>query len=173
LFDPTIYDNIKVVLEGAVYDWDLAGRIAIIDRSDRVDLAVLARSYSVRFTERDRDGVVSAEMELHAGTADLASEIMEIETMKPGCNLTVRFFSRVKDEEACRAIRTILEELWGTEYRITQTLSYVYDEPSRDYRNETAIDFGRKFGEEVIEDIPRLIENIMQSLSQLNDLCGR
>ena len=29
MFDPTIYDNIKVVLEGAVYDLDLEGKIII------------------------------------------------------------------------------------------------------------------------------------------------
>ena len=39
MFDPTAYDNLKVILEGAVYDLDLSGELKIIERNDIVDLA--------------------------------------------------------------------------------------------------------------------------------------
>jgi hypothetical protein len=32
MFDPTAYDNKKVVTEGAAYDLDLEGQIRVVDR---------------------------------------------------------------------------------------------------------------------------------------------
>ncbi|UTW70295.1 hypothetical protein KHA80_06930 [Anaerobacillus sp. HL2] len=41
MFDPTIYENLKVVIEGEVYDHDMNGRILII-QIDIVDLATMS-----------------------------------------------------------------------------------------------------------------------------------
>ena len=49
MFDPTIFDNLKVVAEGAVYDLDLQGEILITNRIDQVDLATLSRYYAITF----------------------------------------------------------------------------------------------------------------------------
>jgi hypothetical protein len=53
LFDPTVYDNLKVVLEGAVYDLDLAGSILVTGREDWVNLADLSRTYKLTFVMAD------------------------------------------------------------------------------------------------------------------------
>ncbi|QNG61538.1 hypothetical protein H4O14_08705 [Bacillus sp. PAMC26568] len=41
MFDPTAFDNLKVVLEGEIYDADLEGIIEVIKRKDIVDLQQL------------------------------------------------------------------------------------------------------------------------------------
>lgn len=63
MFDPTIYENVKVVLEGELYDRDLDGEITITNRSDLVDLATLSRTYVVAFEENSK---VSSTINLHA-----------------------------------------------------------------------------------------------------------
>ncbi|UOK56770.1 hypothetical protein MGI18_18515 [Bacillus sp. OVS6] len=49
MFDPTAFDNLKVVLEGAIYDADLGGFITVIGRKDLVDLAAMSRCYQNTF----------------------------------------------------------------------------------------------------------------------------
>lgn len=44
MFDPTAFDNMKVVIEGAIYDLDLDGEISIIDRND---LLILQNCHAV------------------------------------------------------------------------------------------------------------------------------
>ncbi|MDF0725751.1 hypothetical protein PY093_03360 [Cytobacillus sp. S13-E01] len=39
MFDPTIFDNLKVVIEGEVYDLDLTGDFLVTNRSDSIDIA--------------------------------------------------------------------------------------------------------------------------------------
>ncbi len=49
MFDPTAFDNLKVVLEGAVYDLDLSGEINIINRKDLFDFANYERNYQIHY----------------------------------------------------------------------------------------------------------------------------
>lgn len=49
MFDPTAFDNLKVIVEGAVYDFDLHGDILVTDRKDMMDLASLSRIYHISF----------------------------------------------------------------------------------------------------------------------------
>jgi len=43
--DPTIFDNLRVLMEGALYELDLAGELVVTERQDLVDLAALSRSF--------------------------------------------------------------------------------------------------------------------------------
>ena len=49
LFDPTAFDNMKVVLEGAVYDRDILGDILVVNRDDLINLASLSRQFTMEF----------------------------------------------------------------------------------------------------------------------------
>ncbi len=44
MFDPTAFDNLKVIVEGAVYDFDLHGDILVTDRKDN-DGSCFIKSY--------------------------------------------------------------------------------------------------------------------------------
>jgi len=126
MFDPTIFDNLKVVLEGLVYDHDLAGRIMITDRSDWIDLAKLSRSFRIRFRIRTPDDPVQAtaewadagqkehdrhfiqaEIVLSAGVKDLAGEIMGLnmgDADRPGCELKIRWITVIQDVEEYNSV---------------------------------------------------------------------
>ncbi|WJH34045.1 hypothetical protein N6H14_29460 [Paenibacillus sp. CC-CFT747] len=90
MFDPTIYENLKVVAEGAVYDLDLKGELLILGRSDRVELASMSRAYAIRFRLPDKPEA-SAEFRLEADTYDLSAEILEKREAVPGCRLELFF----------------------------------------------------------------------------------
>lgn len=187
MFDPTIYENLKVVLEGSVYDHDLQGRIVITDRRDLIDLAKLSRLYRIRFrmrtsadAQREEDGddlsavrgVVEAELSLSAGLIDLAGEILAVElesASSPGCTLKLRWHLTTEDPSVCRAITPILASVWGEDSRITHRVSTVYDESvASHYAVCSELDFGRKVNENQIEDFPSLVEHAVRALRELS-----
>jgi hypothetical protein len=173
LFDPTIYENMKVIIEGAVYDLDLAGEILVTNRSDQVELSTMSRSYSIQFKLLGI-GDTLTELYLSASTEDLSAEILENTTMNPGCTLQIGFQMKLHhQEDYCNMIEESLFEIWGNECAITQRLSYIYGNNQESaYTDEIYLDFGRKFSEAIIEDIPSLLEHVVLSLGKLNEING-
>jgi hypothetical protein len=171
LFDPTIFDNLLVVLEGAVYDLDLSGKVTIIKHSNQVELSTMSRTFSLQFKEKNGSSV-HAEIRLYAGTKDLAAEILELDSFKPGCVLKVYFYCEVNQVETqCSKMQEEMEDIWGQQYQIKQTLSFDYAEAaSGRFRNEILLDFDRKFDEDVISDIPSLLDHVMLTLLRLKSL---
>jgi hypothetical protein len=171
VFDPTIYENMKVVIEGAVYDLDLAGEVLVTNRSDRVELSTMSRSYSIQFKLLGL-GDVLAELYLAAATEDLAAEILERSTMTPGCTLQIGFQMKVSEiEEDCAAIQHLLFDIWGNECTLSQKLSFTFGKSQHSpYTNDIYLDFGRKFGESIIDDIPSLLEHMVLSIERLNEM---
>lgn len=166
MFDPTIFENLKVVLEGAVYDNDLSGKITVTGRKDQVDLSRMSRYYSIRFARRG-NGSAEAEIRLLADTVDLAGEIVGWKGVQPGCRLIVGFSLPVENAELeAPEIINRLRALWGNEYRIRLMVSYEYGSHPQ-YQCEVEIDFSRKFDEQVIEDIPRMVSVTVESLDSL------
>ncbi|GIP40358.1 hypothetical protein J31TS4_36380 [Paenibacillus sp. J31TS4] len=91
MFDPTIFDNLKVVLEGKLYELDRQGEALVIGREDRVELAGLSRTFLMRL--RPPSGNCTAEIRLTSGLADFAGELrgLRLAGSDPGAVLTVRF----------------------------------------------------------------------------------
>ncbi|MGZ4162287.1 MAG: hypothetical protein ACXVNF_16040, partial [Neobacillus sp.] len=56
VFDPTAFDNMKVVIEGALYDMDIIGEIIITDRNDIMNMAKLSRRFDICFTLPNSEG---------------------------------------------------------------------------------------------------------------------
>ena len=167
MFDPTIFDNIKVVLEGEIYDLDLAGEITINNRNDWVDLARMSREYRIQFCLVENNKK-TAECILSADTKDLSSEILELKSQtKPGCELSICFEVQVEDPGIeCKMIEEKLNQIWSHRPTITQTIQFNYLEPLR-MRNKVLLQFGRKIDEDNIQDIPNLIEYTIKSLRDI------
>ncbi|GAA3404567.1 hypothetical protein ACFFNY_27090 [Paenibacillus hodogayensis] len=166
MFDPTIYENLKVVFEGAVYDLDLDGQIVVIHRADLMDLAAMSRSYAIRF--RLKDGHSSAEIRLSAGLTDLAGEKLEWRNARPGCGLEIVFSLMLRNPvTACRNIQDILQQIWDIGTAVVQTLSFRYGDDGSRCHNEIAVRFDRKIGESQVSDIPDLLEHTVRTLRQL------
>lgn len=168
MFDPTIFDNLKVVLEGSVYDLDMDGSIQISNREDQINLSTMSRYYAIRFVLPGKPEV-SAEISLLANMRDLAAEILEQDEETPGCAMEIAFRTLVLDpHRECETIHTELIRIWLERPEITQTLSFDYKKEPIHYKNEIRLHFGRKVNEAQIEDFPELLRFIVKSLKWLN-----
>ncbi|WP_181884535.1 hypothetical protein [Neobacillus piezotolerans] len=157
MFDPTAFDNMKVIVEGAVYDLDLAGEILVTDRKDLVDLARLSRLFSVSFEVKDTPGIV-AELRLVAGLENLASELLPSAGRGlEGCELFL--FFRAEHREAPSLYRTIdsyVNSVWGLERKIIQSASRDPLSENEEIRNEIMVDFNRLVTEAQIEELKEI-----------------
>ncbi len=97
MFDPTVFDNLKVAFENQLYDLDnLDKEITIVSRHDRMDLASMSREFRLGFTLQ-ANANVTAEICLEASLRDLADEILEEPEKYPGCTLRLFFYMTVED----------------------------------------------------------------------------
>ncbi|MDP5274163.1 hypothetical protein [Chengkuizengella axinellae] len=176
MFDPTVFDNIKVVLEGIVYELDLEEKVQITDRKDMVDLATMSRTYSIEFSEK-HNTQIRAFCSLHTGVGDLSTEILEHDMYQVGCKLEVRFMidfvGLSMDEVSNEAliIEKILQKIWENRPQITQKFSFEIKQDLSEsiIQNEIKLDFKRKINENHLSDLEILVEQVLLSLSTLNN----
>lgn len=168
MFDPTVFDNLKVAFENQLYDLDnLDKEIAIVSRHDRMEMATMSREFRLGFTLLE-NAEVTAEICLEASLRDLADEILEEPEKNPGCTLRLFFYMTVEEPDTeCPVIESILTQIWTPPSRPEQTLQYTYDRKQKHYQNKVEIRFDRKINENQMEDLPNLIDHILDSLEAL------
>ncbi|MCM3630657.1 hypothetical protein M3194_25320 [Paenibacillus glycanilyticus] len=177
LFDPTIFDNLKIALENQLYDLDnLDERVRIVNRVDRLDMAVMSREFALQFilAGGERSKRIIGEIRLDTSLRDLAAELLELqEGDPPGCSLRLLFHLKVTDADAhCPRIEAALRGQWGAELSLTQTLCFVYggERGSGNYKNTVELRFNRRIDEEQMNDLPELLEHMMLTLEVLERL---
>ncbi|MYL63420.1 hypothetical protein GLW07_08615 [Bacillus hwajinpoensis] len=168
MFDPTIYENVKVVLEGELYDRDLEGEISIVSREDLVDLASLSRKYLMKFTGNED---VYVTIELFADLANFSAEQLQLDQIEPGCEIKIYFDVLISDEEDCAEIEEDIRSIWGYRPTIRQTVSFPYAENQQDISLSTQVllEFNRKINEDQISDLGDLIEYAIQTSNLLGE----
>ncbi|MCA0990734.1 hypothetical protein [Pseudalkalibacillus hwajinpoensis] len=168
MFDPTIYENVKVVLEGELYDRDLEGEISIISREDLVDLASLSRKYLMKFTG---NADVDVTIELFADLANFSAEQLQLDQIEPGCEIKIYFDVFISDEEDCAEIEEDIRSIWGNRPTIRQTVSFPYAEDHQEVSLSTHVllEFNRKINEDQISDLGDLIEYAIQTSNLLGE----
>jgi uncharacterized protein YlaN (UPF0358 family) len=177
MFDPTIYENLKVVIEGVVYDRDLQGTFLVTHRKDLIDISTMSRSYMIEFMQKN-GGEVLAEIRLHADLLDLAAEILEISDKQvPGCRLEVEFRTKLEDiQKEGKEVQSALREIWGEDITMIQHISYIlndctaHDIPTEVVESRITLDFNRKIDEDQLHDMEELMDHIHRSLLKLNQL---
>lgn len=129
LFDPTAYENVKVVFEGIVYDFDLNGDIAIIERNDYINLADMSRQYTLSFINKnDRNKLVTMKIELQANFRQLVAEWYPM-NVEPGANITVHFYINTKlDEVLEKRINKFLRKNFEKRYDFEQITNIYQDQ---------------------------------------------
>lgn len=180
MFHPLVFDNIKVVLEGAVYDRDFEGAITITNRSDVMDMATFQRLFQIEFKLADQNeniNAVRAEMQLRTKLADIAAEQLEQPlTEHIGCTICIHFSLLMKNyadvPTEAREITSILNDIWGQRPYITQRVSTRLEEhridwPPKELHNHITLDFHRKIDEGNIDDLNELIDYTIRSLLKL------
>ena len=175
MFDPTIFDNWKVVLEGEIYDRDLSGELQVIHRSDHLDMAAMARALRIQFCLHG-ESAHHITVELAASAEDLMKEILETDSDSAGCRLTMHYSSSLpiamSDEElrmnAVR-IRHLLSEVWGDAVGLEQNLTSRLSDDGQclSWNCNTRGEFHRKLNESHIEDIPELVNTMIDLLKRL------
>ncbi len=177
MFHPIVFDNIKVVLEGAVYDRDFDGAITVTGRADLMDLATFQRTFQIEYClagEVQSEDAVTAQMQLRTTLADIASEQLEQPIAEHvGCTICIHFSLSIRDvKRETDAITSIINEIWGHRPHVTQLVKARLDEhraswPPERYDNRVTLDFHRKIDEGNIEDMRGLVEHCVQTLVQL------
>ncbi|WCK55327.1 hypothetical protein PP175_04960 [Aneurinibacillus sp. Ricciae_BoGa-3] len=179
MFDPTIFENLKIALEGTVYDKDFSGEILVTSRHDAVDLADMSREYRIGFQLKENNTEspqqLAAEIVLKAETQDLSGEILEMDAKdsgKPGCTIFVYIYHKAVTIHLCSEIEDVLDELWSFRPRIRQELSFALplDKKEERYKNTITLDFGRKIDESNFEDLPEMIDCTISSLESITNL---
>jgi len=171
VFDPTVFENLKVGIENHMYDLDkLSSDIRITARVDRLDLATLSREFALFFESNLCRGI-TAEIRLEAALVDLASEILAIPDANPGCSLILRFHTKLSDPtQLCQRIEAVLQEIWQSQQQILQTISFVFGQEPAVYSNTIELNFSRKINENQMGDIPELAKHILQTMKELGKL---
>ncbi|MBB6284298.1 hypothetical protein [Geobacillus subterraneus] len=170
--DPTAFDNLKTVLEGAVYDADLQGRLVVVDRRDLADLARLSREYAISFRMNDApDPPVTCTAQLSIDFAELVNE--RIHHDRAGCRLAVVFTMPIRRSSACAIVEGTLRTIWGEERIIRQTLSWQFPHEGGPYKNEVVVEFARLIYEENAADLPEMVPYMISSLEQLQPLSSQ
>lgn len=173
MFDPTVFENLKVAFENQLYDLDTLDRkIDVINRLDRLEMAVMSREFALQFTLAGHKEV-SAEIQLTASLKELAAEILELEGQSPACTLRLRFYVKLSDVQSqCESIEKLLQKIWEPEVRPLQTVSYTFGEETPVYSNTIEVGFNRKISEEQMDDIPDLLKHMLQTLKELEAVCS-
>ncbi|MEH7014769.1 hypothetical protein V7087_28870 [Neobacillus niacini] len=169
MFDPTAFDNMKVVIEGALYDLDLAGEIVITDRNDIVNMAKMSRGFDVHFQLPEAKGnIISAKMEIKSDMINLAAELVPdlVSKRQSGCKLRLQFFHKdITDEKQLKEINWILTEIWGDTRKICQSVTIT---PSKSLiSNCISIEFDRLIGEDQMNDLVELIDFMITTIQHL------
>lgn len=169
IYDPTVFENLKVAFENHVYDLDnLDRKIKIINRVDRMDLSILARDFAIEFMLLDQPHV-TAEIVLKSSLKDLAGEILEVPGANPGCSLLLRFNKHVHNvAEQCEQIEQALYAIWEDDIQLTQTLSFIYEQEASRFMNRIELNFKHQLNEENMGEIASFLNHVLETLKELN-----
>lgn len=170
LFDPTAFDNMKVVLEGAVYDRDIVGEILVVNRDDLVNLATLSRHFTIEFALKDPrfQKKIRGGISLYASLENLSSELLASHFNESYSGTTVDIFltcsDKIVDEQADKFFNG-LEDIWGKQRTIKWIKNATKTNTNQQaFSSKFIISFDRLIKEDQMDDLVDMIEYLIQSL---------
>ncbi|QUG43150.1 hypothetical protein KD050_07925 [Psychrobacillus sp. INOP01] len=171
MYDPTIFENLKVAFENHVYDLDnIERKIDIKNRVDQMDLSIIARTFRIEFALAEQSNI-TAEIMIEASLEDLAGEILELARKNVGCELSLNFIKAIQNADIqCEEIEQAVEAIWEDDIQLTQTLSFVYGKELSSYLNNIKVKFTQKINEDQIADIEVFLEHVLETLRILNKI---
>ncbi|WP_077618519.1 hypothetical protein [Bacillus sinesaloumensis] len=165
MFHPTVFDNLKVVIEGALYDLDLEGPLLIINRQDLVEMARLGRNYRIIFKDKSIDNI-QAYIDLRIDLDNLLTDLRRPDTQSPGCRLEIGFIFKMDSLDVCPKLEAVLSAIWGDTRDIQQEISFQHG--VNEYTNNSKIIFHRLIYEDNIDDLLEMIDYMIDSIHQLH-----
>lgn len=178
MYDPSIFDNLKTVTEGALYDLDREGEIRINGRQDLIDLAAMGRTFRLTFTLPE-EHIHTCEVELSSQLHDFAAELAKlrlVEAVAPGCHLLLRF--RFEELQATQRnmqdVEGALNNRWPQVKRIAHTVvsSHFIQKDQVESKPVYIVEmqFVNKIDEEQIDDLEAFITHAAGTFRKLKDL---
>lgn len=172
MYDPTIFDNLKVVVEGGIYDLERDNRIRIRDRQDVIDLAKMGRIFRISFQLPNHEDLF-IEVELSSDLADFAAELATLRLLDrgfPGCQITIRyrFMDWTGDTTEMTKISHLMQASWLEETEIQQTLETSYNATEASSHLTTTVRFLRKIDERNMGDLESMLLYTVETAKQLN-----
>lgn len=166
MFDPTAFDNMKVVLEGYIYDLDLTGEMKIIDRNDWLNLAKFSRCYEITFTDATVHKTIIAKISLQASLQQISAELCPTNDLAAeiGAHLSITFIIKKQHHDQVEIAYDQVVQQWGNERIIEQRLIKVEQELIQ----EVIVTFDRLITEDQITDLEDLVDTTKQTLIALN-----
>lgn len=171
MFDPTAFDNMKVVIEGALYDRDLDGEVVITDRNDIINTAKMSRHFDICFSLREGK-TASAKLELQSQLVHLASELLpgSKTDQLAGCLVKLYFTFEVEDAEVdFHLLQTILNEIWGTSRKITLSIQQEHWQSAKKKSGMITVDFERVISEDHMDDLMEMTDVMMITLQKITE----
>ncbi|OIK07444.1 hypothetical protein [Bacillus sp. MUM 13] len=175
MFDPTAYENMKVVIEGAFYDRDLEGEIAVTGRQDIMNLADLSRKFSIEMELKEHMQIrtLKGGMTIEASLENLGSELLQpiLNESQAGCSVRIfiSFPYQLKQQEI-GGLMALLSDIWGEERLIEITSSKVTESRSEahEFLTNASISFGRLVAEDQLDDLLDMIDYLIRSLEKIH-----
>ncbi|WP_409288825.1 hypothetical protein [Peribacillus sp. SCS-37] len=175
MFDPTAFENMKVVLEGLIYDRDFEGSILVTDRQDLINISSLSRSFLMEMevkTGRSSACVpITCSIGLEAGLKNLSAELLEYKGgADAGCHIETIYQIPLKDDNMAdiNGLFHTLSSIWGPSREIEITEKHIYNSPEHPVRIIMAkVVFGRLVTEEQIPDFNGLVDHAITSINKL------
>lgn len=164
MYDPTIFDNLKIVVEGGLYDLERDNRLQIRDRHDRIDLASMGRTFNMSCLLPDADNLLM-EVELASELTDFAAELARmriVEPSPPGCQITIRYrFDPWTEDAVAKTLRMtrLVQESWSEDLEIHHTVETTIQQTSRQTSLTTSVRFLRKIDERHIDGLEAMLEH--------------
>ncbi|HZH60407.1 MAG TPA: hypothetical protein VEY70_12675 [Metabacillus sp.] len=155
MFDPTVFDNLKVVIEGYIYEMDIDHQISVTDRSDIIDLATMSRKYSISFKgikKKRRIAKLQIEMPHH----ELSGELLQTK-LKPGCIVKLFFLETQDSKEYDEILYKKLKKSWG-DHPVTLFLTKEITASSYIYHHKYQVEFQTSFGEDDLEELVKIVD---------------
>lgn len=171
MFDPTAFDNMKVVIEGALYDLEFIGEIAITDRNDMMNMAKMARRFDISFSLSEKqENPVLGKIEMESHLSNLAAELLPeaLKSHEEGCLVTLAFvMDHPLEDEMYVKIQEILEDVWGKTRIIQQSVRFDPFGEKKKVRNIITVGFNRLIREEQIDDLVEMIDFMIATIKKL------
>lgn len=172
MFDPTAFENMKVVVEGAVYDHDFYGDIVVTNRQDLVNLAHLSRKFIMEMELKSplSDTPVVGVVSLGANLENLSAELLPNQSpFNEGSTITVALkMARQLEGIQGGQLLTIIEGIWGSDRHI-ELINHTYRDNKNSqltYTTECKISFGRLIKEEQMDDLTDMLDTLIESLKK-------
>lgn len=168
MFDPTAFDNMKVVLEGALYDLDLKGDIVIADRNDIINTAKWSRLFEAGFTLPDNNSIM-AKFVLKAELENLAAELLPgfLSEQKSGCFIRLSFLLLNEKITDYQKVEKAVSDIWGSNRSINHAVTFDPLHNSSKKKYEITVDFERIISEDQMDDLIEMVDFMIMTLKRL------